>query len=162
MANEEIKVKEGNASAEAQVGIKKAEALQKYLAENKIEGFGLQNFQDDVHSHAFRSNLPVAGTNLAFMILLDDSVYTLIQVQIAANLVTEEKKAFVCEELNKLNDQYRMLKYNVDETGNILLSCSIPSGLEHFDPVLIIAILNQLQGHLNAIYPELMARIWKK
>ncbi len=62
MANGEIKVKERNAAAEAQVGIKKAEALQKYLAENKIEGFGIQNFQDDVHSHAFRSNLPVAGT----------------------------------------------------------------------------------------------------
>lgn len=162
MGKDEIKVMAEATAAEAQVGIKKAEALQKYLAENKIEGFGIQNFQDDVHSHAFRSNLPVAGTNLAFMILLDDSVYTLIQVQVAANLITEEKKAFVCEEMNKLNDQYRMLKYNVDEAGNILLSCSIPSGLEHFDPVLIIAILNQLQGHLNAIYPELMARLWKK
>lgn len=162
MEKDEIKVMAEATAAEAQVGIKKAEALQKYLAENKIEGFGIQNFQDDVHSHAFRSNLPVAGTNLAFMILLDDSVYTLIQVQVAANLITEEKKVFVCEEMNKLNDQYRMLKYNVDEAGNILLSCSIPSGLEHFDPVLIIAILNQLQGHLNAIYPELMARLWKK
>ena len=162
MEKDEIKVMAEAPAAEAQVGIKKTELLQKYLAENKIEGFGLQKFQDDVHSHAFRSNLPVAGTNLAFMILLDDSVYTLIQVQVAANLITEEKKAFVCEEMNKLNDQYRMLKYNVDEVGNILLSCSIPSGLEHFDPVLIIAILNQLQGHLNAIHPELMARIWKK
>lgn len=162
MEKDEIKVKAGDAVAEAQVGIKKAEALQKYLAENKIEGFGIQKFPDDVHSHAFRSNLPVAGTNLAFMILLDDSVYAMIQVQVASNLITEDKKAFVCTELNKLNDQYRMLKYHVDEGGNILLSCSIPSGLEHFDPVLLIAILNQIQGHLNAIYPELMERLWKK
>lgn len=162
MEKDEIKVKAEAAAAETQVGIKKAEVLQNYLAENKIEGFGIQNFQDDVHSHAFRSNLPVAGTNLAFMILLDDSVYTMIQIQVAANLITKDKKAVVCEELNKLNDQYRMLKYSVDEAGNILLSCSIPSGLEHFDPVLIIAILNQLQGHLNALYPELMAKLWKK
>lgn len=76
MEKDEIKVMAEATAAEAQVGIKKAEALRKYLAENKIEGFGIQNFQDDVHSHAFRSNLPVAGTNLAFMILLDDSVYT--------------------------------------------------------------------------------------
>lgn len=110
MEKDEIKVMAEATAAEAQVGIKKAEALRKYLAENKIEGFGIQNFQDDVHSHAFRSNLPVAGTNLAFMILLDDSVYTLIQVQIAANLVTEEKKTFVCEELNKLNDSMEMME----------------------------------------------------
>lgn len=162
MGKDEIKIQAGAAAEDSQVGIKKAEALQKYLLENKIEGFGLQNVQDEVHSHVFRSNLPVAGSNLAFMILLDDSVYTLIQVQVASHLVTEDKKAFVCEELNQLNNQYRMLKYNLDDSGNILLSCSIPAGLEHFDPALLIALLNQIQGHLNATYPELMARLWKK
>lgn len=44
MEKDEIKVMAEAAAAEAQVGIKKAEALQKYLAENKIEGFGIQNF----------------------------------------------------------------------------------------------------------------------
>ena len=37
------------------------------------------------------------------MILFDDSVYTIIQVQVAAAIVTKEKKATVCEELNALN-----------------------------------------------------------
>ena len=63
------------------------------------------------------------------MILFDDSVYTIIQVQVAAAIVTKEKKATVCEELNALNDQYRMLKYSVDEAGNVLLTCCILRGL---------------------------------
>lgn len=45
MEKDEIKVMAEATAAEAQVGIKKAEALQKYLAENKIEGFGIQNFR---------------------------------------------------------------------------------------------------------------------
>ncbi len=91
------------------------------------------------------------------MILLDDSVYTLIQVQVAANLIVEDKNAFVREELKKLNNQYCMLKYSVDKVGNILLPCSILSGLGNFDLALIIAILNQIQVHLSVIYPEVMA-----
>ena len=44
-----------------------------------------------------------------------------------------------------------------DKVGNILLPCSILSGLGNFDLALIIAILNQIQVHLSVIYPEVMA-----
>ncbi len=161
MADKKNEVK-AEATPEVQVGIKKVEAFKKYLEEAKIEGFGLQDFENDVHAQAFRSNLPVAGNNLPFMILLDDSVYTMLQVQVAANIVTAEKKAFVCEYLNELNDQYRMLKYNVDEAGNVIMTCCIPAGLDHFEPALVIAILNQVQGHLSALYPTIMEKLWKK
>lgn len=161
MADKKNEVKAA-ATPEVQVGIKKVEAFKKYLEEAKIEGFGLQDFENDVHAQAFRSNLPVAGNNLPFMILLDDSVYTMLQVQVAANIVTAEKKAFVCEYLNELNDQYRMLKYNVDEAGNVIMTCCIPAGLDHFEPALVIAILNQVQGHLSALYPTIMEKLWKK
>ena len=149
-------------AAEVRVGIEKAEAFKKHLEEAKISGFGIQDFQNEVHAQAFRSNLPVAGQNLPFMILLDDSVYTMIQVQVASAIAAGDKKAQVCEYLNRLNDQYRMLKYNVDEGGNVLLTCCIPAGLDHFDPALVIAILNQMQGHLIAVYPTIMEALWKK
>ena len=96
------------------------------------------------------------------MILIDDSVYTLIQVEVAAQVVTEEKKAAVSIYLNDLNDQYRMLKYSSDESGNMILTCSIPSGTEQFDPALIVALLNQIQGHLNALYSDIMIKVWDK
>ena len=159
MAENKDKVKAETAVPEVKVGLEKVALFQKHLEEAKISGFGIQDFKDEVH---FRSNLPVAGQNLPFMILFDDSVYTIIQVQVAAAIVTKEKKATVCEELNALNDQYRMLKYSVDEAGNVLLTCCIPAGLDHFDAPLVVAILNQIQGHLNAVYPTIMEKLWKK
>lgn len=149
-------------AVEVKVAAEKVAAFQKYLEENKISGFGLQDFQNDVHARAFRSNLPVEGQNLPFMILLDDSVYTILQVQIATSIATGDKKEKICAYLNDLNEQYRMLKYTVDAAGNVLLTCCIPAGVPHFEPALVIAILNQIQGHLNALYPEIMKQLWAK
>ena len=162
MAENKNTVKAETAVPEVKVGVEKVALFKKHLEDAKISGVGIQDFKDDVHSQAFRSNLPVAGQNLPFMILFDDSVYTIIQVLVAAAIVTKEKKATVCEELNALNDQYRMLKYSVDEAGNVLLTCCIPAGLDHFDAPLVVAILNQIQGHLNAVYPTIMEKLWKK
>lgn len=147
---------------EVKVAAEKVAAFQKYLEDNKIGGFGLQDFQNDVHAQAFRSNLQVEGTNLPFMILLDDSVYTMLQVQIAAGIAQGDKKDKICTYLNDLNEQYRMLKYSVDAAGNVLLTCCIPAGVPHFEPALVIAILNQVQGLLTAIYPEIMKHLWEK
>ena len=47
-------------------------------------------------------------------------------------------------------------------TDNVLLTCCIPAGLDHFDAPLVVAILNQIQGHLNAVYPTIMEKLWKK
>lgn len=148
--------------AEVKVAAEKVAAFQKYLDDNQIGGFGLQNFENEVHAQAFRSNLPIEGQNLPFMILLDDSVYTMIQVQLATSIAAGDKKAKICEYLNDLNEQYRMLKYTADAAGNVLLTCCIPAGVPNFEPALVIAILNQIQGHLNATYPELMKVLWAK
>ena len=94
------------------------------------------------------------------MILVDDSVYTLIQIEVAARIATVKKKLGLAAYLDGLNDEYRMLKYNSDAVGNLLLTCCIPSGVEQFDPQLIIALVNEIQGHLETIYPELMKNLW--
>ena len=116
----------------------------------------------ETYAQAFRSNLQVEGTSLPFMILLDDSVYTMLQVQVAAGLAQGDKREKICSFLNDLNEQYRMLKFSADAAGNVLLTCCIPAGVPHFEPALVIAILNQIQGLLTATYPEIMKHLWEK
>lgn len=147
---------------EIKVAAEKVAAFQQYLTENNISGFGVQDFQNEVHAQAFRSNLPIEGQNLPFMILLDDSVYTILQVQVATSIARGDKRERICAYLNDLNEQYRMLKYSADAQGNVLLTCCIPAGTQHFEPALVIAILNQIQGHLNALYPDIMKQLWAK
>ena len=95
------------------------------------------------------------------MILVDDSVYTLIQIEVAARIAAAKEKPDLAAYLDNLNNEYRMLKYNSDEAGNLLLTCCIPSGVEQFDPSLIVALVNQIQGHLEALYPDIMKHLWE-
>ena len=147
---------------EQSVAEKKADAFQAYLEAEQISGVKMHKVEDEAHAHVFRSNLPVQRQSLPFMILVDDSVYTVIQLEVAAQIVTAEKKEKAAVYLNALNDEYRMLKYSSDTAGNVLLTCSIPSGVDQFDPALIAALLNQIQEHLNEVYPDLMAKLWSK
>lgn len=145
---------------ESMVAKEKAAKLQAYMEQENITGVEMHEAGDAAHSHVFRSNLPLRGRDLPFMILVDDSVYTLIQIEVAARIAAVKKKPSLAAYLDDLNDEYRMLKYNSDAAGNLLLTCCIPSGVEQFDPQLIIALVNEIQGHLETIYPELMKNLW--
>ena len=147
---------------EVKVAAQKVKEFQKFLDENKITGFTEESLGGDMQRHAFRSNLPVAGQSLPFWIVIDDSVYTMIQVQIVAGIAVADKRERICGFLNDLNEQYQVLKYSADAQGNVILSCCIPAGVPHFNPALVIAILNQIQSNLDSIYAELMQQLWAK
>lgn len=147
---------------ETRVAVQKVVSFRNFLNKSKITGFTEENIGGDAHGCAFRSNLPVAGQNLPFWIVIDDSVYTMIQVQIVAGIAVADKRERICGFLNDLNEQYKVLKYSADGQGNIILSCCIPAGVPHFEPALVIAILNQIQSNLDETYAELMRQLWAK
>ena len=61
------KAKEIPTNVAVEVATAKVKAFQDYIANNNIEGFVLQDFKNDVHAHAFRSNLAIEGQNLPFL-----------------------------------------------------------------------------------------------
>lgn len=138
----------------------KVEAFQKYLVDNKIEGFISTTVNDYLHSVVFHSNLAVRGQNLPVAVILDDSVYTMIQVQVVSGAASEKSLQELAVFTNELNETYRMLKYLVTKEGNIVLNCCVASDNDKFDPRLIIGILDQILQHLNNEYPNFMRKIW--
>ncbi len=139
----------------------KAKAFQEYLDKAEIGGIQMFEAGENGEAKVFRSNLPVRGHKLPFMILVDGTVYTLVQIALAENIVTEANKAAIMEYLNDLNTEYRMLKYNCDGAGNLLMTLVITSGVETFDPGMIINLLNEIQTHLDTVYPDIMKKLWK-
>lgn len=136
----------------------KAKAFQEYLDKAEISGIQME---ENGEARVFRSNLSVRGHNLPFMVLVDGTVYTLLQVALAERIVKEENRSAIMEYLNDLNMEYRMLKYNCDAVGNLLMTLVIPSGVETFDPAMIINLLNEIQKHLEDVYPDIMKKIWE-
>lgn len=148
-------------AVEISVVQKKDKAFQEYLDSHKISGFGKQYAGENGEVVIYRSNLQIKGNTIPFMILLGNSVYTLLQFQAAVGAVKPEKKEKLSAYFNDLNNQYRMLKFTCDAAGNVLLSVSIPAGAPHFEPALVIALLNEVEKLLDQEYDHLMDEIKK-
>ncbi|WP_371366978.1 hypothetical protein SRRS_11200 [Sporomusa rhizae] len=138
----------------------KVAAFEQYLVDNKVEGFTTRVVNDQLNSVVFHSNLAVKGQNLPVAVIIDDSVYTMIQVQVIGDAGSQKSMQELAVYANELNQTYRMLKYLVTAEGNLDVSCCVASDHDKFEPKLVIGILDQILQHLNQEYPNFMRKIW--
>ena len=115
----------------------KIEKMQEFLKENKIECFEIQALEDERNTTIFRSRMEVKGQILPMAILMDDSVYVLIQVQIAPQVITKEKLAGLAEVINNMNNNVRIFKFTVSEKGDLMLNACMTAENNSFNPVSI-------------------------
>ena len=136
--------------------------MQEFLKENKIECFEIQALEDERNTTIFRSRMEVKGQILPMAILMDDSVYVLIQVQIAPQVITKEKLAGLAEVINNMNNNVRIFKFTVSEKGDLMLNACMTAENNSFNPVLLNAIMSEALHFLEAQYTNIMEVIWQK
>lgn len=140
----------------------KIEKMQEFLKENKIECFEVQTLEDARHTSIFRSRMEVKGQVLPMAILMDDSVYVMIQVQIAPQVIDKEKLAAMAEVINNMNNNVRLFKFTVSEKGDFMLNACMTAENNTFNPVLLNALLTEVLHFMEAQYGNIMEVIWKK
>lgn len=140
----------------------KVEKMQQFLADNKIECFDVQKLEDERHTTIFRSRMEVKGQLLPMAVLMDDSVYVILQVQIAPQVVDEAKLAELAGAINNMNNNVRPFKFTVSDRGDFMLNACITAENNTFNPVLLNAIMEEALKFLEAQYANIMEVIWKK
>lgn len=140
----------------------KVEKMQQFLADNKIECFDVQKLEDERHTTIFRSRMEVKGQLLPMAVLMDDSVYVILQVQIAPQVVDEAKLAELAAAINNMNNNVRPFKFTVSDRGDFMLNACITAENNTFNPVLLNAIMGEALKFLEAQYANIMEVIWKK
>ena len=140
----------------------KTAKLKEFFAENKIECFQVEERNDENETAVFRSLMQVKGQTLPFAILLDKSVYGLLQVRLAPEIIKGDVLAKVANYLNEMNNNYRVYKFVVTNEGDLLLNACIVSKDDAFDPALVNAIIAETVKFLEAEYASIMAKIWKE
>ena len=138
----------------------KAEKFQSFLEENKIEAFTKEDIKDDLNSVAFRSRIEVEGQHLPMIVIIDESIYTMLKVQISAKLVKDSNKNEILDYINDLNRKFKVFKYYVTEEGDLCLDSCILNTDESFDGRMIQTVLDVVLKHLVEQYPILMRKIW--
>jgi hypothetical protein len=140
----------------------KAEKFQKFLKDQEITIFEEEKFDDDFHSMAFRSRIEVEGQFLPTVIVLDDSIYSLIRVQVMNKTTKEVNQKELLDHINKLNAKYKVFKYYIADDGALILDCCVPSSVDGFEGELIRMILDVIVKHILEDYPALMRLVWGK
>ena len=138
----------------------KATKFTNFINERNINVFQMQEIDGDMHPVVYRSVMEVGGQNLPTMLVIDDSIYVMLQVRVGAGLVKESNKAAVMEHMNSLNENYKVFKYYANENGDIVIESCIPTTDEEFMPELVHAVIDVVLKHLNEEYPKLMKTVW--
>lgn len=100
----------------------------------------------------------VKGQQLPMAIILDDSIYRMIRVQLISSVENTEK---VVSFLNKLNAKYKSYKFYLTQQNDLILDSCI-MGKNDDEEELIIAVLNNLIKQVQDEYFELMNIVWSK
>ena len=138
----------------------KAQKFTNFINERDINVFQMQELDGDMHPVVYRSAMEVGGQNLPTMLVIDESIYVMLQVRVGAGLVKESNRAAVMEHMNSLNENYKVFKYYANNNGDIMIESCIPTTDEEFMPELVHAVIDVVLKHLNEEYPKLMKTVW--
>lgn len=135
--------------------------MEKFLQDNKIECFTIEKLDDEKHTTIFRSRMEVKGQILPMAVLMDDSVYVLVQVQIAPQIMNKEKLATLSTEINNMNNNVRLFKFTVSDNGDFMLNACITTENSSFNPALLSALLDETLHFLENQYTYIMKLLWQ-
>lgn len=138
----------------------KAEMFQNYLNEREIKAFQVQELEDELGTVVFRSAIEIEGQMLPTVVVLDNTIYGMIRVQVAASAMKEEKAAELVKAVNELNAKYKVFKYYFTPDGSLYLDSCVLSKTDEVDGMMIYTVLDVIIQHLQSEYKEIMKAIW--
>lgn len=141
----------------------KAGKFDEFLSSNNINASPKEEIGNEMHSMPlYRAHVEVSGQNLPTMVVLDDSIYTMIQVRVAVGVVNTGNRENVLGHLNELNKKYKVFKYYEGDNGDICLDSCITTTDEGFEAPVIHTVIDVILKHLVEEYPVLMGKVWGK
>lgn len=139
---------------------KRAQAFQDYLRENNIDCFTAEEIGDELNTTAFRSHMEVAGQTLPLVVILDDSIYGILRIQIAPQALKESNQQALLAYTNELNRRYKIFKYYVSAAGDFCLDCCVLREADEATGPLLYTVIDVVLKQLTEEYPVIMRKIW--
>ncbi len=140
---------------------KKAELFQNYLQDRNINCFQVQEIpEDQLGTVVFRSTIAVEGQELPTLVILDNSIYSMIRVRVANAALKAGNELELSKAINKINAQYKIFKYYFAEDGALILDAYVLSKPEEIDGDMVYTVLDVIVKHLLAEYKNIMKLVW--
>lgn len=128
-----------------------------YIESNEITFF--DKVPCDDNSVVYKSNYTIAGNSIPFIIVVDDSLFTMLQCRLI-KLNNPAKRENLLYLLNQLNSNYKANKFVLTDDDDVDFSISFISTDEEFDPELIVGLTYNIMKGLEDDYSKIMRVIW--
>ena len=140
---------------------KKAEAFKKYLEEKDIKSFEIEELEGDEQKTAvFRSYITTEGQQLPTIVILDESMFAMVRVQIAPKALSEENQLELLKMVNEESAGYKPFKLYLNKDGDLMMDvCLVIEDELKGDS--IYAMFALIIDYLNNNYRNFMKRIWQ-
>lgn len=140
---------------------KKAENFQNYLDEKEIEVFVRDELEgDDRDTVVFRSHVTIEGQQLPVIVIFDNSIFSLIRVQISPRALTDENQNDLLKFLNDEVARYKPFKLYCNGEGNLMLEICLVNENDEINGDVIYAMFDTIIAYLNESYRSIMKVIW--
>ena len=141
--------------------IKKAEDFKLYLEKNNITSFQMEEISNDANSTVvFRTYVTIKGQQLPSALILDNSIFAMIRIQISPQALTSENELPLEKILNAENAKYKPFKLFLNENGDLMLDVCMINRAGEIDPQEILAMYNIIINYLDSSYRNIMKAIW--
>lgn len=159
----------------------KAENFKKFLAEREItyfkvaqsddlQGNSNEKGLDESNSDAdgaetsdkvtFQTYVSIFGQKLPTVVIIDDSIYTVIRVQVIPDTEYNKNRDEFVRCVNEMNIAYKAVKYYLGNDNALYLDMYIPNRTDDVDGELVISLINAINSHLQKEYPNWMKLLW--
>lgn len=140
----------------------KAQKFNAFLEAQKIQCFQTTVAQDPLNTVVFNSTMEINGNNLPVGIILDNSPYGMLRMQLVPRAAREENQTALLNYINEQNRTYKVFKYYLAENGDLCLDSCILLDPEQENGPVIYAVIDVVLKHLQEKYPEIMHQVWGK
>lgn len=140
---------------------KNAEAFKAYLEEKDIKVFEPEELEGDAQKTAvFRSHITVEGQQLPTIVILDESIFALVRVQISPKALTESNQLEMLKLINDESAAYKPFKLYLNRDGALMLdACLVVE--EELKGDTVYTLFSVIINYLESNYRKFMKCIWQ-
>ena len=139
---------------------KKAEAFKAYLDEKDIHVFEIEELEGEQQTAVFRSHITVEGQQLPTIVLLDESIFALVRVQISPKALSESNQLELLKLVNDESAAYKPFKLYLSTDSALMLDVCLVID-EELKGDTVYTMFSVIINYLNENYRKFMKCIWQ-
>lgn len=134
--------------------------FQAFLEREELNFFEVKEFDDAVNTVMFRSYIQTSVGQVPLVVILDNSIYSIVRVTLGYDVVTPENEYAISRFIQEINSKYKSFKLYIEsDDHSVYLDCVYMSTVESFEPELLYVLMSQLVEFIPEAHREVTALV---